>query len=86
MITADDTLVAVKTNLNAVVANLNQSLVNLADITGNLKDQVLTNGQMLSEISRMIVHADDLVQGLKRHWLLKSAFKIETNRPPAKRR
>jgi hypothetical protein len=25
--------------------------------------------------------ADDLVQGLKRHWLLRSAFRTKTNAP-----
>jgi hypothetical protein len=44
---------------------------------------------MLSGISKTVTDADDFVQGLKRHWLLRSAFKGEnaaakTNTPPAK--
>jgi len=39
----------------------------------------------LGTIGKTIADADDLVQGLKRHWLLRSAFKKEkTNAPPAK--
>ena len=30
---------------------------------------------VVSELSRVIMDADDLVQGLKKHWLLRSAFK-----------
>jgi len=32
-------------------------------------------------VSSAIVHTDQLVQGLKHHWLLRSAFK---EKPPAK--
>ena len=31
-----------------------------------------------------MINADDLVQGLKRHWLLRSAFKGKTNAPTVK--
>jgi len=32
-----------------------------------------------------VTDSDDFVQGLKRHWLLRSAFKVKaTNAPPAK--
>jgi len=40
------------------------------------------NSNILSGISTMVVDTDDLVQGLKRHWLLRSAFKKKTNKPP----
>ena len=31
----------------------------------------------------MVTDSDDFVQGLKRHWLLRSAFKVKaTNAPP----
>ena len=32
---------------------------------------------MLGGISKTVMDADDFVQGLKRHWLLRSAFKKE---------
>ena len=42
------------------------------------------NTNILGEISRAIVNADSFVQGLKRHWLLRSAFRTkDTNAPPA---
>ena len=42
------------------------------------------NTNILGEISRTIVNADSFVQGLKRHWLLRSAFRTkDTNAPPA---
>ena len=77
----------VNTNLVSLVENLNQSLENLAGITSNLHAQVQANTNMLSDISTTIVHTDDLIQGLKRHWLLRSAFKpkageAKTNAPP----
>jgi ABC-type transporter Mla subunit MlaD len=76
------------TNLNAnlvvLTENLGRSLDNLAGITSTLNQQVQANTNMLSAISRTVVDADNLVQGLKRHWLLRSAFKNEsTNIPPA---
>jgi ABC-type transporter Mla subunit MlaD len=80
---ADKTLTAANTNLAVLAENLNRSLENLADITSNLNNQVQANTNILANISRTIVDADNLVQGLKRHWLLRSAFKpVKTNAPP----
>jgi hypothetical protein len=76
------------TNLVSMVANLNKSLEELAGITSNLRAQVDANTNLVSNISSAIVHTDDLIQGLKRHWLLRSAFKPKkttdsaTNAPP----
>jgi len=70
------------TNLTALAESLGQSLMNLADITSNLNAQVQANTNMLGEISRTVIHTDELVQGLKRHWLLRSAFKGKTNGLP----
>jgi hypothetical protein len=36
---------------------------------------VQTNGHLISHIDTAIADTDDLVQGLKRHWFLRSAFK-----------
>jgi ABC-type transporter Mla subunit MlaD len=79
--TAESTLTGVDTNLALLVEQVAISLENLALITSNLHAQVLANTNILSEISQAVVHTDELVQGLKRHWFLKSAFK-----PPKKRR
>jgi len=67
------------------LTNAEALLLHLADITSNLNVQVQANSNLLSGISRSVTDADDLVQGLKRHWFLRSAFKTKaTNAPPAK--
>ena len=82
--TANTTLDSANTNLTVLVQNLSRSLDNLANLTSNLNTQVQVNTNVLSEISRTVVDTDDLVQGLKRHWLLRSAFRGKgTNGPPA---
>jgi ABC-type transporter Mla subunit MlaD len=71
-------------NLNTLTAGVGQTLDNLANITSNLNAQVQANSNMLGSISQIVVDSDDFVQGLKRHWLLRSAFKKEnpdTNAP-----
>jgi ABC-type transporter Mla subunit MlaD len=78
---ADLTLAHADTNLTLLVENIARSLDNLADITSNLNAQVQANTNMLGSISKTVVDADDLVQGLKRHWLLRSAFRSGTNEP-----
>jgi ABC-type transporter Mla subunit MlaD len=78
------------TNADLFVANLNTNVTatlnNLADITSNLNAQVQANSNMLATISRTITDYDTFIQGLKHHWLLRSAFKNEnqkeTNAPP----
>jgi ABC-type transporter Mla subunit MlaD len=63
------------TNLMVLMESFGESLENLAAITSNLNAQVQANTNMLGSISQAVVNTDDLVQGLKRHWLLRSAFK-----------
>ncbi len=79
--TADGAVAHADTNLTTLALNLDRSLSNLANLTSNLNAQVAGNTNLLTEISSAIVHTDTLVQGLKRHWLLRSAFK---EKPPAK--
>ena len=81
MQTADGTLAHADTNLTTLALNLDRSLTHLANITSNLNAQVAANTNMLTEISSVIAHTDGLVQGLKKHWLMRSAFK---EKPPAK--
>ena len=77
-------LVSADTNLNDLATSIGATLENLADITSNLNVQVQANSNMLGGISKAVIDADDLVQGLKRHWLLRSAFKAKaTNAPPS---
>ena len=60
------------------VQSLTDTLESLAGLTSNLNAQVQANTNLLGGISKAVTDADDLVQGLKRHWLLRSAFKKNT--------
>jgi len=77
------TLQSANTNVGLVSSNLLMTLDNVANLTSNLNAQVQANGLILSQISELIVNADEMVQGLKRHWLLRSSFDKQTNAPPA---
>ena len=74
---ANALLLHVNTNLDQLTLQIGMTLDNVADITSNLNAQVKANPNMLYGISKMVTDSDDLVQGLKRHWLLRSAFKKE---------
>ncbi len=78
---ANATAGAAQTNLNVLTSNLVVNLANLAGVTSNLNAQVQANGLILNQISDLIVHSDEMVQGLKRHWLLRGAFPATTNQP-----
>lgn len=68
-------IVNADTNVNALGQRLAESLTNLAGITSNLNAQLLANTNIVKSLSDAITHADEFVQGLKKHWLLRSAFK-----------
>jgi ABC-type transporter Mla subunit MlaD len=68
--------------ITALATGLDQTIENLANITGNLHAQVKANANIVSEVSKLIIDTDDMVQGLKRHWLLRSAFKGKSSPPP----
>lgn len=72
---AQSALAAANTNLAAMAKNLERSLDHLAGITGNLNAQVQANTNLVTAVSDAIIHADQFIQGLKRHWLFRSAFK-----------
>jgi ABC-type transporter Mla subunit MlaD len=69
-------------NLVLLTLQIGESLENVASLTSNLNWQVQQNTNMLLSISEAVVHADELVQGLKRHWLLRSAFKDKREENP----
>jgi len=76
-------LTTANTNLPAMFDGITDSLTNLAAMTGNLRTQVEENTNMLGSVSKMVIDTDDFVQGLKRHWLLRSAFKAKPTNAPA---
>jgi hypothetical protein len=63
------------TNVLTLITNLDQTLINLANITSNLNQQVQINTNLVKSVSDLIINADDMIQGLKRHWFLRGAFK-----------
>jgi ABC-type transporter Mla subunit MlaD len=76
-----------QTNLNANLVSLDNTLLNLAAITSNLNTQVTTNNTVLSNANKLVVDTDNLVQGLKKHWLLRGVFQkmnSQTNAVPGK--
>ena len=73
-------------NANTNLVNLNLAILNLADITSNLNAQVQANSNILSGISTTVRDADSFVQGLKHHWLLRSAFKKENEKESEKKK
>ena len=76
-------LVNTDTNLNQLTQDIAVTLDHVAGITGGLRNQVLANSNLLGGISKTILDADDFVQGLKRHWLLRSAFKAKSTNAPS---
>jgi hypothetical protein len=78
---ANSLLVNVDTNLNQLTLQIGETLENVAGITSNLNVQVQSNSNMLGSISKIVTDSDDFVQGLKRHWLLRSAFKTTAPKP-----
>ena len=81
LVSANVTVGAANTNLQLISSNLLTTLENVSNLTSNLNAQVQANGMILSEISALIVNTDDMIQGLKRHWLLKGSFGPGTNAP-----
>jgi ABC-type transporter Mla subunit MlaD len=81
--TARGTLDTTDTNLTMVATDLDKTLQHLADLTSNLAWQVSINTNLVGEISTTIIHTDDLVQGLKREWFLRGAFKKKKTETPA---
>jgi methyl-accepting chemotaxis protein len=82
---ANLTITNADTNMVALAESIQKSLDNLADITGNLNAQVQANSNVVKELSDIIMHTDEFVQGLKHHWLLRSAFKTPKTNTPAGR-
>jgi ABC-type transporter Mla subunit MlaD len=80
---ANTLLVNVDTNLDTLTEQVGQTLDHLADITSNLNAQVQANSNLLWGISKTVIDTDDFIQGLKHHWLLRSAFKKKHTDEPA---
>ncbi len=75
IVQAKTTVANTDSNVTKLALSLDQTLINLADLTSNLNAQVQVNSNLVSNVNSAIVTADTMMQGLKRHWLLRSAFK-----------
>ncbi len=69
-------------NVTKLAGSLDQTLLNLADITSNLNAQVQMNTNLVSNLNATIIGADTMMQGLRKHWLLRSAFKEKKSKEP----
>ena len=67
-------------NMTLAVSNINLTLVTVANLTSNLNSQVAVNTNILREISSLVVTANDFMEKLTDHWLLRSAFKENSRR------
>jgi len=67
-------LIATLENADASLSVLSGTLKNVDAITGSVRTQLQTNQDLLGDLSALVRDSDDLVQGMKRHWLLRSAF------------
>jgi hypothetical protein len=78
-------MVTVNTNLVQLTAQLDAPLANLSTIISNLNSQVQANTNFVTTLNDLLLHTDELIQGFKRHWFLRGAFKTKpTNAPSAK--
>ena len=75
LLSVTNTLESAEMSMNLAVSNLNLTLSELAKLTGNFNSQVEANTNILSEISSLVVSANEFMQSLSGHWLLRSAFK-----------
>ena len=67
-------------NMTIAVSNLSLAVGELATLTGSLNEQVQANTNILAEISGLVVTANNFMNHLKDHWLLRSAFKEKKKR------
>ena len=72
---ADATMVSADDNMTLAVSNLSLTLTTVANLTSNLNSQVAVNTNILREISTLVTTANDFMDRLQEHWLLRSAFR-----------
>jgi ABC-type transporter Mla subunit MlaD len=75
IVQAKGTIANTDTNVTKLATGLDETVINLANITSNLNAQVQANSNLVSNVNSAIIQADTFMQGLKHHWLLRSAFK-----------
>ena len=82
---ASQMMLAANSNLALLVNQLQPSLGSMATMMSNANLQVQANTNFVTTLSSLLHDTDTLIEGLKRHWLFRSAFKEKpTNAPPKK--
>jgi ABC-type transporter Mla subunit MlaD len=79
---AKNTVSNTDSNLTKVATGLDETIINLANITSNLNAQVQSNSNLVSNVDQAIISAHTFLEGLKHHWLLRSAFKEKKTKEP----
>jgi ABC-type transporter Mla subunit MlaD len=82
IVQAKGTIANTDSNVTKLAVGLDDTIINLANITSNLNSQVQANSNLVSNVNSTIVTADTMMQGLKKHWLLRSAFKEKKPKEP----
>lgn len=82
IVQAKGTIANTDSNVTKLAVGLDDTIINLANITSNLNAQVQANSNLVSNVNSTIVTADTMMQGLKKHWLLRSAFKEKKPKEP----
>ncbi|HUS35411.1 MAG TPA: MlaD family protein [Verrucomicrobiae bacterium] len=82
IVQAKSTIANTDSNVTKLAVGLDDTIINLANITSNLNSQVQANSNLVSNVNSTIVTADTMMQGLKKHWLLRSAFKEKKPKEP----
>jgi ABC-type transporter Mla subunit MlaD len=78
---AGSVLTMANTSFVALVSGLQPPLDQLTSIVSNLNTQVTANTNFVTTLHQLLADTDDMVQGMKRHWLFRGAFK---QKPPPK--
>jgi ABC-type transporter Mla subunit MlaD len=75
--TTIESTVSVATNkISELSVHLNKILFDVSQITTNVRKQLDSNDTLIGNANDTLIETKDLLRGLKRHWLLKSAFPI----------
>lgn len=82
IVQAKNTVSNTDSNLTKVATGLDETIINLANITSNLNAQVQSNSNLVSNVDQAIISAHTFLEGLKHHWLLRSAFKEKKTKEP----
>jgi ABC-type transporter Mla subunit MlaD len=80
--TANNTLTNLQNKITLTTDNVNHILLNVDDITATIKTQIKANDQLLHNVNGLLLETEDMIRGLKRHWLLKDAFPAQKLESP----